>query len=411
MINLFKKIRVNEKGTALLVALLVMGVLISISLALSALILGEARSTRELIDAGKAYYAAESGIENALYYIDSRLPGWEGKENNLGEVGEGAAFSYVVKNKCNSYPCIEADEYEIGSNPSDAYYYYDVLELNESITVPLFTVDDEGNVVAAQAFTVEFFTKFNPKTDLKFQGAAALSGWDVLRWKLFGLKVADDGSYQTEALHDFTAVSAAKNSETGESFSTNASHPSWFGSRACGDLEGNPDPVTGISCEGYTDPVAGPEDGAICNNTQARNYYFYLGDEFIAKKECFSIDEFMIMHQVNSSDGGTGLNYLSLTNLMNPDMLVYDNIDLRMEASKIYFRVETYEYEIPREFAKITSDGYSGNAKQSIDVQIKKDSYMPVFNFSIYSTYVEGNNPDKYYAETGTKEEPVLPGG
>lgn len=410
MSNLFKKIRKSEKGTALLVALLVMGVLISISLALSALILGEARSTRELIDAGKAYYAAESGIENALYYIDSRLPGWEGEPNNLGEVGEGAAFSYVVKNKCNSYPCIEADEYEIGSNPSDAYYYYDVLELNESITVPLFTVDDEGKVMAAQHFTVEFFTKFNPATDLKFQNAASLSGWDVLRWKLFGLKQADDGSYQTEALHDFTAVSAFKNMNTGEAFSTNAYVPSWFGSRACDESS-----VTGITCGEYS--VSASEDGVSCNNKEARDFYFYSGDEFESKQSCYPITQFMEMHQENNptGNGSTGLNYLSLTNLMNPDMLkeeVYDGDDLRMDASKIYFRVEVYgEDLIPREFAKISSDGYSGNAKQSIDVQIKKDSYMPVFNFSIYSTYVEGNNPDKYYAETGTKEEPVLPGG
>lgn len=399
MSNLFKKIRKNEKGTALLVALLVMGVLISISLALSALILGEARSTKELIDAGKAYYAAESGIEEALYYIDSRLPGWEGDANNVRKVGEGAAFSYVVDNKCSSYPCIEADEYDLAS--MKAYNYYDVLELNESITVPLFTVDEEGEVVAALDFTVEFFTNFDPRKDLKFQDPSALSGWDVLRWKLFGLRKTNEG-YATEALHDFTAVSAANNNSSGETFSTNAILPSWFGSRACGDLDGNPDPITGIACAGYTDPVAGPEDGAICNNTQARNYYFYLGDEFIAKKECFPINEFMIMHQENNpnGNGSTGLNYLSLTNLMNPDMLsedVYDQDYLRMDASKIYFRVEVYdEALIPREFAKITSDGYSGNAKQSIDVQIKKDSYMPVFNFSIYSTYGSEN---EYYVD------------
>ncbi len=230
MTKFLKKIRINQKGTALLVALLVMGVLISISLALSTLILRESLSIRELIDAGKAYYAAESGIEEALYYLDSRLPGWEGNENNLGAVSDKATFSYVVKNKCNSYPCFDEDEYNL--DLMQAYNYYDVLDLNESITVPLFIVDNEGQVKAAKDFTVEFFTKFNPWTDLKFQNASDLSGWDVLRWKLFGLKQTENG-YATEALHDFTAVSAAKNTATGETFSTNANVPSWFGSKAC----------------------------------------------------------------------------------------------------------------------------------------------------------------------------------
>ena len=384
------KIWKDRSGTALLVALLVMGVLIAISLALSALILGESRAVRELIDAGRAYYAAESGIEQALYKLDTSLPGWEGMNANLGKVGENAVFSYEVKNKCNSYPCFDADEYDTAS--MSAYNFYDILELNESITIPLFTVDD-GEVDSVENFTVEFFMAFNPATDLIFSGS--VSGWDVLRWKIFGLRDVE-GSLVTESIHDFTAVSSAVNISTGEEFDSNAVNPSWFGTMACSASVDN----GYIACSDYT-----PSYGE-CSHMQARDYYLYDSGEFVAKLDCFGIKTFLDMHQAGV-DGATGLNYLSLTNLMNPAMLKpfsENGPKDPIEASDIYFRVETYEDDTVREFTKITSDGFSGDSKQSISVNIKRDSYMPVFNFSIYSTY---GSEEGFYAENDPK--PVSP--
>ena len=74
---MFKEILKNRRGTALLIALLVMGVFIAVSLVLSALILREVRITKTFVDAGQAYYSAESGIEIGLYALNTRLPGWE----------------------------------------------------------------------------------------------------------------------------------------------------------------------------------------------------------------------------------------------------------------------------------------------------------------------------------------------
>jgi len=387
MNKLSLKIWKDRSGTALLVALLVMGVLIAISLALSSLILRESGAVRELIDAGRAYYAAESGIEQALYKLDTSLPGWEGMDANLGKVGENAVFSYEVKNKCNSYPCFDVDEYDTAS--MSAYNFYDILQLNESITIPLFTVDEGGNVNSVEDFTVEFFMAFNPATDLIFSGS--VSGWDVLRWKVFGLRDVE-GSLVTESIHDFTAVSSAVNTYTGEEFVSNAENPSWFGTMACNSSVG------GIVCSNYT-----PSYGA-CTHMQARDYYLYDGGEFQAKLPCFDIETFLDMNQAGM-DGATGLNYLSLTNLMNPAMLKpYSELGPRdpIEASDIYFRVETYEDDTVREFARITSDGFSGDSKQSISVNIKRDSYMPVFNFSIYSTH---GSEDGFYTENDPKPE------
>jgi hypothetical protein len=402
--NELKKTIREVRGTALLVALLVMGVLIALSLALSSLILGESRSTRQLIDAGRAYYAAESGIEQALYNLDTNLPGWEGKEANIGKSGEDAVFTYEVKNQCNSYPCFDED---YNTAMMEAKDFYDVLELNETVTIPLFTVVDVNGVPEIQVvenFTVEFFTNFSPKEDLIFDDASQLSGWDVLRWKIFGLRDTGNG-FVTESIHDFTAVSAAHNIRTGEDFSSHAGLPSWFGSVKCDEGPHSAYRNSSIPCPYYTikenvDLV----EGLICNNTQARDFYLYESDKFQAKLPCFSIKDFLDRNDPERfPDTATGLNYLTLTNMMNPAMLNPDlyNNELRLDMSRIFFRVETYGDDTVREFASITADGFSGDSKQSLSVEIKRDSYMPVFNFSVYSTY--GSQNEYYSEENSTK--------
>lgn len=397
--NKLKRTIREVRGTALLVALLVMGVLIALSLALSSLIIGESRSTKQLIDAGRAYYAAESGIEQALYNLDTNLPGWEGKETNIGKAGEVAVFSYELKNKCNSYPCFDPDEYDVASMLD--YNFYDILDLNETLTIPLFTVDEMGEIQVVEDFTVEFFVSFNPATDLIFD-TGQISGWDVLRWKVFALRETNDGSFITESLHDFTAVSSAQNYNTGEQFVTNASNPSWLGTVEC-DVAG-PRVNGDIDCLLYSNPVSAGFEGQACVNTEARDFYLYddQGERFQAKLPCFSIKEFLLRNNPDNAAGATGLNYLSLTNLMNPAMLNPDefNSQQRLDASRIYFRVETFNKDTVREFASITSDGFSGDTKQSLSVDIKKDSYMPVFNFSVYSTYGSEN---EYYVESDPK--------
>ncbi|MFH1533884.1 MAG: pilus assembly PilX N-terminal domain-containing protein [Nitrospirota bacterium] len=397
--NKLKKTIREVRGSALLVALLVMGVLIALSLALSSLIIGESRSTKQLIDAGRAYYAAESGIEQALYNLDTNLPGWEGKEANIGKVGEMAVFSYELKNKCNSYPCFDPEEYDVASMLD--YKFYDILELNETLTIPLFTVDEMGEIQVVEDFTVEFFVSFNPATDLIFD-TGQISGWDVLRWKIFALRETSDGSFITESLHDFTAVSSAQNVNSGEQFVTNATEPSWFGTIECG--AGGDRINSDIICHVYQNPGESFE-GQYCINTEARDFYLYdsQGERFQAKLPCFSIWEFLQRNNPDNFPGeATGLNYLSLTNLMNPAMLDPEmfNNEERLAASRIYFRVETFDKDTTRESASITSDGFSGDTKQSLSVDIKRDSYMPVFNFSVYSTYGSEN---EYYVESDPK--------
>ena len=399
-----KTICKNNEGTALLVALLVMGVFTAISVVLSTLIIRESRTMKHLLDSGAAYYAAESAIEEALFKLDNTLPGWEPENNGIaaGDVSDRSSYKYELRNKCNSYPCFDEREYLL-TDDGDALpveslkSLYDILDLNETVTVPLF-IPNEGGVDTVEDFTVEFYTAFDPSKHLNV-ALNDVGGWDVLRWKVFGMKEVE-GSLNTDAIHDFTAVSALKNLETGDYHAAYAEKPSWFGTVACS--EKNSGRIsTDIKCEPYTMPSL---DEGLCDTTGARDYYSYSVDgKFDLKHSCYPIKNFVTQH---SDPEGTGLVYLTLTNLMNPSMLkdeYYPGPEERAQASRIFYRIETYDDSIPREFATIIADGKSGDSTQSIEVKIQKDSYMPVFNFSLYSTYKKGG--DNYYYDDEAPQE------
>ena len=415
----------NKKGTALLVALLVMGVLMSISLALSTLIIREISITKDALDSGRAFYAAESGVEIALYKLENELPGWDTMEKSIPVkldseyevVGE-----YLVNNKCSSYPCYD-DTYD---GTTDLTSYYDVLDLNESITIPLFTVSDEYGKVEVEDFTVEFYMGFNPATDLKFidEDINNLSSWDVLRWKVFGISSLDNKTY---SISDFTAVSTAYYAFTGEELNTSARQPSWFGSISCDEVDQASRVTKDIECSPYNNLVDGSDeiDGdasaskvdvpdmksaiveGVCLNTEAREYYDYsaltngkIKDEDV--KACYPIGDFL---------GKYDLKYLTLTNMVNP-LVIRDDLGqgkTKKELQKIYYRVEFFGKKVgedmvgdktERNFAEITSNGYSGDSRQSISVKIQKGSLMPVFNFSLYSTYKTEDHKDGHFYES-----------
>lgn len=396
----------EKKGSALLTALLIMGVLMSVSLALSSLVLREIYTTREVLDAGKAYYGAESGIEVSLYNIKHNLPGWETDEKDFVSLRvddeQSVVTEYKVDNTCNAYPCFGSD-FNVKSAESDLTAFYDVLDLNESITIPLFVVI-EGKERKVKDFTVEFYGIFDPNTDLKIEGNKfKLSGWDVLRWKVLGISNDPSVKNNTESVSDFTALSMLNTS--GEKKSTNADNPSWFGSVSCNNAKGERY-TDKIKCNEYAYPDAGTTQKAqigedlaktvvgSCDNTKAREHYVYANGELQSTVECYPISDFLSGHK---------LNYLTLTNMMNPSVFREDKWLDKAAMSKLYFRVElfgedgrplteNYGNKTVREYAEIVSNGYSGDSKQSISVNLKRDSFIPVFNFSLYSTFKEAKN-------------------
>lgn len=420
--NRFRFLRKNNQGTALLTALLVMGVLIAVSLALSVLILREGSIVKATLSGGKAYYAAESGIEIALYKLQTGLPQTIDADFALGE---GTGGHYKLKNTCKAYPCFDEEEYDLNAAdaiPVPLMEYYDVLDLNESIMLPLFVVKD-GVEVPVGDFTVEFYGAFKWEDfteGLKVgegDSVKFLSSWDVLRWKIFGLS-EDNG--KTESISDFTAISDVGLKDGDQSFAATASIPSWFGSVDCDEPgERYTDKITcgsygqaqGVNGEGVNleDQEAGVFAG-VCFNTEAREVYIYAddvegGSEVQSVQECYPIKEFLKREKVK-------LKYLSLTNLMNPSVFEQEDIHSpnyldekqRVDKSRIFFRVELFAdgegtgNETVREFADITASGQSGDSKQSINVKMQRGSFMPVFHFSLYSTYKEGADGwDKFY--------------
>jgi hypothetical protein len=432
----YNKIK-NRRGSALLVALLVMGVLMAVSLILSSLIFREIRITNDVVHAGKAYYAAESGIELALYELNNNLPGWEtSKEGGISPQYEAMSFGddddvvgeYRVSNTCRSYPCFD-EGYDTSNVPLQQYYAS--LDLNESITIPLFVVDDEVEK-AAENFTVQFYGAFK-MSDLFLSGKVneKLYGWDVLRWKLFGIynggEEQDDAATsnsQTETISDFTAISTEKQYAAPEAedvingqadFGNIAKVPSWFGSIMCGPHAGIRETDL-INCAAYSPKKTYKstklyEDGdsenqgyeadlvlGQCDNTEAREVYVYGGDGKLDENDeiadCYPIKSFLENHH---------LNYLVLTNLMNPAIFKESDPVKKNILSRLYYRIEVYgDDRIVRDHATIQANGYSGDIKQSMQVQIKRGSYLPVFNFTLYSTYkdkVEGETCAAYYGE------------
>ncbi|MDD3862090.1 MAG: pilus assembly PilX N-terminal domain-containing protein [Candidatus Gracilibacteria bacterium] len=384
MKKIINKIWRDEAGTALLTAMLIMGVLLAISIALSSLVMREVRVTKDLIDAGKAFYSAESGVEEALYFLNNNLPGWEtGEDDDVGRslAASGGKFKYIVKNQCNSYPCIDEGEYDVADADPEAFYQ--ALDLNESVLIPLFVVEN-GEIKSVEDFTVEFYGEINPKEDLKF--TKGLSSWDVIRWKVFGMK-KDGNDYITESISDFMPLAQ---SADGMEFST-ADQPAWFGTIACSekdnavDEDGNPVRTTSsIKCNPY-DFKSYADSAKNCKaSLEARDYYLSTGEN-IENEGCKPIEDFVLERQEDMVDM-TGLNYLSLTNIINPAFFDEDVLN-QDDVTKLYFRVETYGDKTVRETAEIVADGYAGNSKQSIKVLKRRDAYMPVFNFSVYSTY------------------------
>ncbi len=398
-----KKLLKDIKGTALLVSLLVMGVLVSIALSLSALIFRELMITKDFLNSGIAYYVAESGTEIALYALEYNLAGWE--PINLADDGSVEYLvnelkgSYILDNRCKAYPCF--DGYE-GTN--DLSQYYAVLDQNESIHIPLFVV--EGGVeIPVGDFVVEFYATFDPGEDLNFE-ADDLDGWDILRWKIYGI---NETYGITESISDFTAFSLIEVPGTEEDrISTNSTFPSWFGTKSCSDSGGFSNRYTDeIKCGEVSfggvenlnstatigENVVAETYLGLCTNTQAREYYEYEGSsienrELSIIKHCPEISEFNTNHK---------LNYLILTNLINTSVFK-DTVDADQEEafSKIYFRVEvdnggdsSKTNELVRSVADIKASGESEGIKQSINVKIRRGSFMPVFNFSLYSTYKE----------------------
>jgi hypothetical protein len=318
----------NKEGSSLLITLIVMGILLTLSLGVSDLMMGTMKDTRLLLEKTKAWYAAESGIEISLLKIADNAPGYEDSgEENFDPAEAGTKFSYQIHAAASVIP--EKEAYEI---KTDADRFAD-LQLSSSVVIPLFRGANPEDTV--KKLRVEYYLAPN----LNIAGGHVDEDLDILRWKIFG--IASDG--KMEVINEFLPLMQGNS----------ASSPTCFG--------------TGTNC------------------WNASKFYKRLPiSEGVSEYQIidrFPIETFLNEHKQN---------FLVLTNMMNIDMIagVLSNRD-KERVAQIRYRIidEENKKQLTLPETLITSDGFAGNTKQSINLKLQRESFLPVFNYALYRIY------------------------
>jgi len=404
----------KREGSSLIVAILVMGILLTLTLGLSNLVIKEIRQTSDLVASGEAYYAAEAGIERAMYELAQAAPGYETVgvdgwvEEDSGE--EDLDYQYKIENKGDSIPYFPDDEpifLSVGEgvaawtkssiyNTDDIELLentYNVLPLNQTVTIPLFT--DKGDV---DEFMVQYYVNFDVDQEnitlIELKNTVIkLEHFDVLRWKVFGNPDYDqndeldppvNGVIKTDAISDYFPAHS----------NDSPSAPVCIGSSqnlTAGSINGATYnciyPVAKI-----LDPKA-PVD-ALKSWSYARECYHSEAGNIVAPKDPDADNSIVEQCTIKNFVKSHTRNYITLTNVVNPDIIGI-NPDTTPQFANIYYRVIAKEGGpmLSREFADISADGFARNGtfKQSIDVKLGMSSFLPVFNFSLYRTDTESD--------------------
>lgn len=191
----------RPRGSALLISLLLMAFLAVFGIGMSQLIVKSIRVERNVVEAGKAYFAAESGVERGLYFHENELPGYEVPESEQAvSLTNGTSYSYEMVAQDVGVPCsYESDEWRS-------------IEVQESVSWPLFRYDAESEArVDLDHFQLAFFVDRRPLTPVEaFDIDSDGIKHDALRWKILGI---DEGG-NTQAISGVLEFSAAQPTET-----------------------------------------------------------------------------------------------------------------------------------------------------------------------------------------------------
>lgn len=350
----------QPRGSALLVSLLIVGVLMVVTLGLTDLIIREMRLEADVSKAGKAYYAAEAGIEQALLEVHQGLPGVE-KQNQAGVAfSDGTSYKYSVHGLSKTVPDLSNVDYG-----SDLSKTFKPLRQNESVTIPMYYQDKDG-VKHTRNFYVAYYMQ-PVDLNLKDGNNFNLNDFDVLRWKIFGLS---EGK-RTESISDYISVGVNDTAQT----------PRCFGTL--------PDYGSKVNCQPSVPQTAtvGGEEIITCLLTEARSYYAYEDNGNLSKdslnKQCYPLSGFFNNHDYN---------YLVLTNAVNLDMIKKGKNSTETANNKekaalatIYYKVVAMDDDnFPLNEVKITSIGSLADIEQAIEVNVGREQFLPVFNFSLY---------------------------
>lgn len=312
----------KNKGSALLIAMMLMGILMTLALGVSGLILSTVKDGRLLIEKTRAWYAAESGLEHGLFDISENAPGFE-TEKTFSFPEANTSYKYRIMASASEFP--KKEPYEIETD-EDRFAF---LRLNESVTLPLFRGTDAADSV--QRFRVKYYLA----PDLKLRGGLVDEDLDILRWKIFG--IAEDGAL--EVMNEFIPMQTAKNSA---------------GSPSCMGTESD------------------------CWN--GAKFYERTPQGFNIVPH-HPIAAFLEKHKQN---------FLVLTNMVNVDVIQADALgtEEKKKIANIRYRVIDADGKknLTLPSIKIAADGFSGETKQSLDLEVKRPTFLPVFNYALYRT-------------------------
>lgn len=202
----FRSAQNDSAGSALLVTIILMAVLMIAGLGFHGLIVNSIRLSRDSISAGKAYFHAEAGIEEALLRIESNLPGYEVDAEPGDSDGDSKNdFQFSIKSLSSS-----ADG-SVPCNFDSADQPWKTIALNESVTFPLFRDNGRGEEAAISHFQTNYQFPLWP---------VSLSGdsVDALSWKIFGLTLTGES---TEAMSGYFQIAKNEMASFDETFTAN----------------------------------------------------------------------------------------------------------------------------------------------------------------------------------------------
>lgn len=400
----------------------------TITLGISTLVLREIRVTQSVVDANKAYYAAEAGVEQALLGLARNGAGYEPKGDFAAatdSLDPTFKYSYSTSNTADSVPGFSSDTptyVETGlvdggtpgcvlssaknpfalAIPRDQLYKdcaratYRKLALNETQIIPLFSVDGSSAPVKVEDFIVQYYLNVHDGSGLwgQFKNLD-LQKFDVLRWKLYGKPDGYVGAQRTESIADFYPGVNGNDANNPVCIGTDA------GITAL-------DSATPEKCNIPVLSVDSPESGAAdaplwsaareCYMTDAGS--LVTGGAQIKKTSDTSgagceMRDFILSHQEN---------YLVLTNMVNPDIVGISNIKdpSQLARADIYYRVLAKrgvdQPKLVKDYAEISSIGYAkgDNVSKTLNVHYKAPGFLPVFNFTLYKTAGDSGDSVKF---------------
>ncbi len=436
-----------KKGSALLITILMMGVLMTFTLGISTLVIREIKVTQSIVDANKAYYASEAGVEHALLGLTKNLAGYEpaGKFEKadaeadpfLNKYDPSYSYDFSTSNQTDSVPSFSDDSpifvdkaaftdssgetvadcvLSNSSNPfafaytKDQLYQdcpratYRKLGLNETAIIPLYSTDSSGTPTSVNDFLVEYYLNVKDGSALypPFNGIK-LENFDVLRWKIYGQPLVDNGVQRTESIADFYPGVTNNSADRPVCIGTDANI------RAV-------KPTAGKQSETCIFPSLSkhtPTEADLAGGADLTDVTLWS-----AARECYQTDAGVAVTGGKLIKGTTigdttgcqmrdfidnhKQNYLILTNMVNPNVVGAANVNdpSQLARADIYYRViarrddptsSTKAPKLVKDYAEIKSLGFAANNNvvKSLDVHYKAPGFLPVFNFSLYKTAAE----------------------